>query len=79
MRQRQKKVAESELKTGYQFENGEVVTRVSWPLVITTAQRQQGYATADTFAYYASEKGSCVTLRKHSRIKGTKGYRAIGG
>ena len=76
-----KKVLKSQLERGFQFPNGEVVTEVQLPFVATTAQRQQGYATADTFAYLAEEKRETgyIVLRKHPGIKGSKGYRALGG
>jgi hypothetical protein len=61
--------------------SGEVITRIEGVFITSTQQRQQGYATADTFAYLVvgNYKNGDIKLQKHPGIKGTKGYRAIGG
>jgi hypothetical protein len=59
----------------------EMITTFRPPYVATTEQRQQGFATANTFAYLITGEfaNGDHKLIKHPSIKGSKGYRAIGG
>jgi len=60
---------------------GEYITEYRPPFIATTLQRQEGYATADTRVYLIT--GEYINgdhkLLKHPNIKGSKGYRALGG
>ena len=59
---------------------GEVVTHVSWPFIMTTAQRQVDESEAATFAYLieGNKLEEFVKLRKHPTIKGSRARKALG-